>query len=302
METWVEDIVRALNNLGGQATLHQIYVEVERIRKAPLPKSWQANIRERIESHSSNSKYFRGNDLFQKVDRGTWALRDQAKIEQSHLAVSKIKQPATFQGYSSPESFEEISNILRTIKQYRDYQSPSSPEWSEYIREFFHILGFSTNELTQRLFTMSVMGSNHTPKAILGLINSDENFEMMVPGVPWESYLFFAAKYYQIDWIVLTNGFQLKVINIKDNKSQQPFFWSDLDNIVRNERLDTFCEIHKIISFIKGTPGGPASKKGTSSREDQDQSGKPMAKRHVLRLEFWRQLVEKAKGKTECIL
>jgi hypothetical protein len=54
MATWVEDIVQALRNLGGQATLNQIYDEVKRIRTEPLPANYQASIRERIEAHSSD--------------------------------------------------------------------------------------------------------------------------------------------------------------------------------------------------------------------------------------------------------
>jgi hypothetical protein len=59
MATWVEDIVQALENLGGQAPLSQIYAEVKKIRKEPLPRTYTASIRERIESHSSDSKILR---------------------------------------------------------------------------------------------------------------------------------------------------------------------------------------------------------------------------------------------------
>src|SRR5690606_19133509 len=77
MATWVEDIEQALKNLGGQATLSQIYEEVKRIRKDPLPVTWKASIRERIEAHSSDSRNFKGKDIFRKVSKGTWALREQ---------------------------------------------------------------------------------------------------------------------------------------------------------------------------------------------------------------------------------
>ncbi len=77
MATWVEDIEQALKNLGGQATLSQIYEEVKRIRKDPLPATWKASIRERIEAHSSDSQNFKGKDIFRKVDKGIWALKDR---------------------------------------------------------------------------------------------------------------------------------------------------------------------------------------------------------------------------------
>src|SRR5260370_29536020 len=116
------------------------------------------------------------------------------------------------QGYLPPESFEEISNILRTIKQYRDYQQPDSPSWKEYVKELFYILGFSTEDINPRLIALNVMGSNHTPKAIVGFVHSGENFEDIVPGLPWESYVFMAANYYKILWGSLKHCLQL-VIN-----------------------------------------------------------------------------------------
>ena len=70
MASWVEDIIQALKNLGGQASLVQIYEEVKRIRTEPLPDTYKASIRERIEAHSSDSSNFKGKDYFRKVEKG----------------------------------------------------------------------------------------------------------------------------------------------------------------------------------------------------------------------------------------
>lgn len=143
--TWIEDIVRAITNLGGQATLTQIYEEVKRIRQGPLPKMWQHIIQDTIYQHSSDTQKYQGNDLFRKVDKGVWSLQNH--VETSQPVLRAPKQKATVpQNYLPPESFEEIANILRTIKQYRDYQHPDSSTWKEYVDEFFHVLGFSTDE------------------------------------------------------------------------------------------------------------------------------------------------------------
>jgi len=71
MATWVEDIVQALKNLGGQAHRKQILEEVKRIRKEPLPESIAEVIQRTIQDHSSVQR-IRGNDLFRKV--GNWCL------------------------------------------------------------------------------------------------------------------------------------------------------------------------------------------------------------------------------------
>lgn len=79
MATWIEDIVSALENLGGVASLQEIYGEVKKIRPAPHPKSFDATIRGAIERNSSDSKAHIGSkDLFFSVHglgAGIWGLR-----------------------------------------------------------------------------------------------------------------------------------------------------------------------------------------------------------------------------------
>jgi len=222
MSTWVEDIVQALKNLGGQATLDQICEEVKRIRTEPLPITWRAMINHIIGDYSSDKSYFKGykggKDLFQEIGDGVWALRN---FEQKETTKENIKkrtlgnQPSKqdFIKFLPPESNEEIVNILRTIKQYRDYQSPDHLAWKEYIKEFFHILGFATEEINPRLYSLDVLGSNHTPEAVLLVLHPGENLEEMVPGLTWESYCFLAAHYYRVKWGIITNGIQLKILS-----------------------------------------------------------------------------------------
>jgi len=257
LATWVEDIIQALINLGGQAPYSQIYEEVKRVRKGPFPTSWQFVIQGTIETHSSDSKKFNGKDYFRKVDKGVWALRNPAAAPKTVQQAPKQKDVVPHH-YLPPESFEEIANILRTIKQYRDYQHPDSPSWKEYVDEFFHILGFSTDGKSQRLVTLSLMGMNHTPRAIVCYVNPGENFDEIAPGLEWESYLFYAAKFHQIDWGILTDGLRLRIIHFKDQDNKQPSYWPDLDGVVCQEKLDTFCAIYKVFSFIKGYDGKSA--------------------------------------------
>jgi hypothetical protein len=75
---WVDDIVVALQELGGQATLQRIYQQVRTNRKAQrrsVPRTIEATVRRTIEDHSSDSANFRAADLFQRVSRGEWRLR-----------------------------------------------------------------------------------------------------------------------------------------------------------------------------------------------------------------------------------
>lgn len=68
MSSWEQDIVQALENLGGVASYDDIYSEVS-ILRSNLPKTWKAVIRRRIQDLSSDSDGFKkGQDLFYSVN------------------------------------------------------------------------------------------------------------------------------------------------------------------------------------------------------------------------------------------
>lgn len=79
---WVDDVRAALLALGGRASLHTLYKAVGARRRdgnRSMPKTLEATIRRTLEDHSSDSANFRGVDLFAKIGRGEWALRDRKK-------------------------------------------------------------------------------------------------------------------------------------------------------------------------------------------------------------------------------
>ncbi len=119
MATWVEDIVQALRNLGGQATLNQIYDEVKRIRTEPLPANYQASIRERIEAHSSDSASFKGKDFFRKVAKGVWALRKQVVALEDFVQISTKRTGQSRASFSRGEEIGMttwLEAILQALK------------------------------------------------------------------------------------------------------------------------------------------------------------------------------------------
>lgn len=304
MATWVEDIVQALKNLGGQATNSEICNEVKRIRRGPLPYSWESMVIHRMGELSSDSVlYLGGRDLFRKVGKGVWALRDfegQFPVPGERKKASRTlaepprsgsfsQQRVSFENYQPLESAEEISIVLQTIREYREYYDPDTTEWLKYIKEFFQIFGFHTQEIHPRLYHLNLPGKMNSPEAVLLLVHPGENFQDIVPGLSWESYCLFAAKYYQTPWGIITNGIQLRVICYDDNKTG-PFFWQDMDRVIQNEQIEAFFSIYKVISYIKASKiFSPAT---TSVQENPK-------RRHELRMKFWEQLLDKAKEKTQ---
>lgn len=204
-------------------------------------------------------------------------------------------QPVFFQNFLPPESLDEITNTLHTIKQYREYQSPNPETWREYIKEIFQLLGFTLEEINPRLCTLNVLGSNHKPEAVLILVNPGENFDEIVPGLAWDSYCFLATQYYKVNWGIITDDIQLKVLDYQETDKLQPIYFPDIDHVICHEQINTFCSIYKVFSYIKEEKVKKAES-GTQTKEakqdHQDQFYFSLKR-------FWTQLLEKAKSKTQ---
>lgn len=79
MGTWAQDIVEAVERIGGSGTYEQIYASVAAVRSEPLPGSWKQIVQRQIQDLSSDSSGFKGGkDLFFSVSgigSGVWGLR-----------------------------------------------------------------------------------------------------------------------------------------------------------------------------------------------------------------------------------
>ncbi len=75
-----EEIIEALNLLGGHGTLKEIYEKVAEITDKEMPKSFEAVIRGELEKNSSDSDAYNGRHdtfcLYSEKGRGEWALRN----------------------------------------------------------------------------------------------------------------------------------------------------------------------------------------------------------------------------------
>ena len=93
-ETWLNSIIEAFRNLGGEAKYEELYIEIEKIRKSrgfELAASWKAIVRWTIEVHSSDSEAFKFEDIFKKLGFGYWGLRNY----QNNTNVSNNKKGNT---------------------------------------------------------------------------------------------------------------------------------------------------------------------------------------------------------------
>lgn len=201
--------------------------------------------------------------------------------------------------FSLAESFESITNLFQTIKQYREFASPDEAAWFDYIQEIFHIFGFSTVNIAPRLIALQEMGANQTPKALVCIVGPKEDFNQIAFGIDWESYLFYAAKFYQVEWVILTNGLQFKVLNCANDLDRQKFFECELDEIIRDGRTDSFITLYKIIYIINGSNESKTSNQKAEINKAGGKGKRVIVKRHLTRKEFWGQLLSKSKSRTQ---
>ena len=83
---WVDEIEAAVRALGGAARYEDLYEYLERTTGRQLTTKWQASVRQCIQSHSSDSKGFKGTDIFVHLDHGFWGIRGQT-VSRSSLNV-----------------------------------------------------------------------------------------------------------------------------------------------------------------------------------------------------------------------
>lgn len=124
--TWLDSVIQALQNLGGESHLSEIYPEVKRIRLS-RNSSWgtagESSTRATLERHSSDTEVWVSSrpDLFQNrsIGQGIWALRDISnnlpvtrRIDSNHNLAKEFQI-----SYNSDGSVVERASYTRTNRE-----------------------------------------------------------------------------------------------------------------------------------------------------------------------------------------
>jgi len=129
--TWKDEARKALENLGGEASLKEIYKEVEKTSTKKITRTYQASIREALERNSSDSKVFNGKeDIFYSkgIGSGIWGIRKKEITTNCELIrynkysrkeVHDIFSPNTkFTPRGGPWGMSGIVKVPNTEKDY----------------------------------------------------------------------------------------------------------------------------------------------------------------------------------------
>lgn len=152
MGTWKDEVKRALENLGGEAALKDIYDEVNKITDKNITKTYQASVREALERNSSDSEAYNGKeDIFYSkgIGSGIWGLREkQALVNYELVRYNKYSREDIHNIFSPNSKFVRgsgywgISGIIKVPETKKDYiflvtygQKQASHEFEENIDE-----------------------------------------------------------------------------------------------------------------------------------------------------------------------
>lgn len=155
--------------------------------------------------------------------------------------------------YQVSESPEAISNILTTLKEYREYTHPNSSGWEEYIHDIFHLMGFSTESFNQsnRLIILKDMAKKTSSAALLGICMPYEDSTKIVSWLDWSSLLHLASSTINSEWGIWTNGIEIKIFNFLNENFSSTFFWANLEAIIERNSEDSFFTLYKIFNYLQ---------------------------------------------------
>lgn len=111
LRSWADEIVAALEGLGGSGRYEEIYAQIESSRE--VSGQWKAVVRDTIQKHSSDSSSFSrgtGRDLFFSVNglgKGAWGLKDWAES-----TPEAVDLPDAEDGVTLPEGNEKPERIV----------------------------------------------------------------------------------------------------------------------------------------------------------------------------------------------
>jgi hypothetical protein len=113
--TWKDEVVAALEALGGKATYSDLYDYIKKTTSRQLKEHWTSSVRNAIEIHSSDSDIFQGKeDLFYSVNgRGSrpavWGLRSMSPYLSPSNSVTQASKNK-FDSYERVDIEPEMLN------------------------------------------------------------------------------------------------------------------------------------------------------------------------------------------------
>lgn len=149
---WADEIKEAILELGGVASLEDIYLQITRRNIKKQTPNWKDTVRDAIQQHSSDSKSYRGsNNYFYSVygkGRGVWGVREIVSLE----IKGNVKQ--IFEGEKEiklEKLIQEGTNeeIEKLIDDYNNLEIKAKIEVKEGLKKIRKASKIVTNKLKE---------------------------------------------------------------------------------------------------------------------------------------------------------
>jgi predicted transport protein len=117
-------------------------------------------------------------------------------------------------------------------------------------------------------------------KAVIILINEHEGFHDIIPGLEWSTFLFFTMHYFQVEWGILTDGIEFRLIH-RDQNFNKVFLHGNLEEIFESNKFDEFYAFYNIMSSIRGKKFQPMTTKKTQQITKKTKTQRKVIKKPV---------------------
>lgn len=136
---WVDEVVSAINALGGVAHYSDIYAKIEKNTTRRLGKEWKAVVRRTIEEHSSDTtckKSANFADLFFSANglgKGTWGVRKVGKTSNFTLSlITNVGEVDRLQALFVRAFKVNTKTILRRLGNPGEDHGPHKLYWNSH--------------------------------------------------------------------------------------------------------------------------------------------------------------------------
>jgi hypothetical protein len=152
--------------------------------------------------------------------------------------------------------------LLKVLRDYREYTSIDEVNWIHYVLQIFHVLGFETTEVEKDNYRLSSIGDGKNQKAIALVLSPSVRKARFANDFQIEAELGKSLRKYNSIWGIFCDGHELQVYKQNNRVINLSGKWVNLDEIIKEHKVIPFFIIVRIMELVRSTAGsmpGPHS-------------------------------------------
>ncbi|KUO78287.1 MAG: hypothetical protein APF81_25400 [Desulfosporosinus sp. BRH_c37] len=139
------------------------------------------------------------------------------------------------------QSNDDIESAFKQIKDWNyEYVSGeyAKDPWFDYIDSILDVLGFQkTSKNENRVIYANTISEGEKPVAVCHFIDKDESVGSTQKGKYYSYSALKAAKEYDVNWAMLTNGYQWRIYNIKNVSPYENYLEVNIQESINHNTL-----------------------------------------------------------------